>query len=181
MDKKKPFKITSSKIMYKNRWMQIQEDSFVRADGLEGIYGYLISKDSVMVTVLNDQQQLYLVYTYSYPSQSWNWELPGGNSDGEDVKLASQRELQEETGILANEWTLLGSTRVCNGFMTEHQATYLAKDLTFTGEKSAEDNVLVHEGKFFDLDEVRTMITDGSINDGQSITGITLLLLKLGQ
>ena len=168
-----PWKITSSQVVYKNRWMQIVEDKVVTPTGAEGIYAYLDSKDSVMIAVLNDQQELYLVKTFSYPAKSWNWELPGGNSDGEDVAVASKRELEEETGILAKSWQQLGLTRVCNGFMTERMATYLATDLSFTGNREQADEQ-ISEAKFFPMHEVDQMIERGEINDGQSITGIHL-------
>ena len=41
------------------------------------------------------------------------WELPGGKTDGEDLKDAATRELQEETGIWTGHLELLGD-------VTEH-------------------------------------------------------------
>lgn len=169
----KPWKIINSEIKYKNPWMQIREDKVITPLGTEGIYGVLESKDSVMIAVLNDNNELYLVRTFAYPDQSWNWELPGGSSDGEDIASASKRELEEETGILASGWKLLGKTRVCNGFMTEHMAIYLARDLAFEGEKEVSTEQ-IDQAKFFTMDEIDKMITRGEINDGQSITGIHL-------
>ena len=168
-----PWKVKSSKIVYQNHWMRIREDKVVTPTGGDGIYGFMESNDSVMVAVLNDKNELYLVRTFSYPSASWNWELPGGSSDGEDVATASKRELEEETGILAETWARLGKTRVCNGFMTERMATYLATDISFTGEKEVADEQ-IDDAKFFSMSEVDAMIERGEINDGQSITGIHL-------
>ena len=124
-------------------------------------------------------RSVYLINAYSYPDQSWNWELPGGSGDGEDPMLGSKRELVEETGIVAMDWKLLGKTRVCNGLMTEHQNTYLAQTLTMTDKKAAEDEAIVTHGKFCSLREIRTMIQQGKINDGQSITGLYLAELWL--
>lgn len=168
-----PWKVTSSKIVYQNRWMRIREDQVVTPTGSNGIYALLESNDSVMITVLNDKNELYLVRTFSYPAASWNWELPGGNSDGEDITAASKRELEEETGIVAKTWKRIGKTRVCNGFMTERMATYLATDLSFTGKKEVADEQ-IDDARFFPMDEVDAMIERGEINDGQSITGIHL-------
>ena len=151
--------------------MRIREDKVITPLGKEGVYGVMESSDSVMVAVLNDKNELYLVRPFSYPSSSWNWELPGGNSDGQDPAEASKRELEEETGILANAWEELGKTRVCNGFMTERMITFLARDLSFTGEKEKADEQ-IDQAQFFSMEEVDAMITRGEINDGQSITGI---------
>lgn len=170
----KPWKVLSSEIKYQNPWMRIREDKVITPLGTEGIYGLLESKDSVMIAVLNDKNELYVVRTFAYPDQSWNWELPGGNTDGEDIAIASKRELEEETGIIAASWKLLGKTRVCNGFMTERMAVYLARDLSFTGEKEVSTEQIDEVG-FFDMEEVDRMIATGEINDGQSITGIHLV------
>ena len=169
-----PWETLSSKVIYKNPWMSIREDKVITPSGPEGIYGYLESKDSVMVVVVNEKNEVYIIHTFSYPDTSWNWELPGGNSDGEDVAEASKRELVEETGITANAWTLLGKTRVCNGFMTEKMATYLAQDLRY-GEKAGSDDAdIITEGKFVPFGTIDQMIEKGEINDGQSLTALYL-------
>lgn len=168
-----PWKLLASTIVYQNPWMRIREDSVITPTGKNGIYGLMESSDSVMITVLNDKNELYLVRTFAYPAASWNWELPGGNSDGEETIQASRRELEEETGILAKSWKQLGLTRVCNGFMTERMATYLATDIVFSGQKEVADEQ-IDMARFFPMNEVDTMIERGEINDGQSITGIHL-------
>ncbi len=169
-----PWKVTSSKVVYKNPWMSIREDTVVTPTGKNGIYGLLESSDSVMIAVLNEKDELFMIRTFSYPVASWNWELPGGQSDGEATATASKRELEEETGILANVWDKLGETRVCNGFMTERMATYAARDLSFSGEKEISDEQ-IDGSRFFSMNEVDAMIERGEINDGQSITGIHLV------
>lgn len=175
-----PWKKHSSRVAYQNNWMQIIEDTVTTPTGSDGIYAYLDSKDSVMVAVLNEKNELYLVRTFSYPVQSWNWELPGGGSDGEDPIVASKRELEEETGIIAKTWERLGYTRVCNGFMTEHMSTYLATDIAFDGNRESADEQISH-ARFFSMQEVETMIENGDINDGQSITGIYFVQKQLQQ
>jgi ADP-ribose pyrophosphatase len=130
-----------------------------------------------MVVVRNDNDEIYLVRTYSYPAHSWNWELPGGGGDNESAITASKRELEEETGITAKSWQVLGNTRVCNGFMTERMATLLAEDLEFGEKAEADDHDLFQEGRFFSRKEIKEMIRTGKINDGQSITGLALFML----
>lgn len=171
-----PYKTLHSKVVYQNPWIRVREDAIIHPDGkTEGIYGFVESSDSVMVVVMNAKTELYIVRTFSYPSQTWNWELPGGGGDGEDLALASKRELMEETGIDAQQWDLLGSTRVCNGLLTEQQATYLARDVVVTDTKKSDiDARLVPEGKFVPLDELRAMVERGDINDGQSLASLYL-------
>lgn len=175
MSKDHPYTTKSTKTVYKNPWIKVREDAVVLPNGKDGIYGVMESNDSVMIAVVNDKDQIYLIDAYSYPSQSWNWELPGGGGEGEEAIAASKRELVEETGIVAETWELLGKTRVCNGLMTERQATYLARDLTMTNQKDKNDSAIIREGRFYSLKAIHTMIADGVINDNQTLTGIYLV------
>ncbi|MGH7930879.1 MAG: NUDIX domain-containing protein, partial [Candidatus Binatia bacterium] len=165
MPKASPWKVLSSRTVYRNRWMRVREDKVITPTGSEGVYGVLESNDSVMVVVLNEKQHIYLIHTFRYPDQSWNWELPGGGSDRQNPAEASKRELEEETGIRASTWDKLGETLVCNGLMTEKMTTYLARGLSFGGEKEASDEQIA-DARFFSLDEIHAMVERGDINDG---------------
>lgn len=174
-----PWKIISSKIAYQNPWMKVREDQVIRPDGKPGMYGVIETNDSVMVGALNDKNELYMIHTFSYPAQKWHWELPAGGGDDEDSVTASKRELFEETGIQATTWVELPATRPFDGLAPEKMATLLATNLTFGGVSGHEDAVLdsriITKGRFFSFDEIEAMISDGQIDEGQTITAIYLI------
>lgn len=170
-----PFKTLSSKTVYKNPWIRVREDAIIRPDGTKGIYSVVESDDSVIVGALNDKNEIFLIYSFSYPAKSWQWELPGGSSDGEHILEASKRELSEETGIIAKEWIELPFTRVCDGFMTERTATLIARDLSFEPKIAADDDGVIADGRFFTFDAVHDMVANGQIDEGQSITALYLI------
>ncbi len=165
----------SSKTVYQNPWMLVREDRVVRPDGSDGIYGVMESKDSVVVAVLNDSHEVYLIRSFSYPRSSWAWGLPGGGGNDEEAEIASKRELVEETGILANKWTFLGKLPVSSGLITERTAIYLAQDLSFGDRLHADDDEIIEGGKFVSIEEIDSMIEKGEIDDTQTLAGLYLV------
>jgi 8-oxo-dGTP pyrophosphatase MutT (NUDIX family) len=173
-----PIKTVSSAVVYKNRWITIHEDKTELLNGNEGLYGYLESKDSVMVAVLDEQNRICMLQAFRYPTKSWGWELPGGGGEGEGILDASKRELEEETGILADSWEQSGNVVVCNGLMSERMSVCIAKDIHFDGTKEESDEKFA-EMKFFTFQEIDAMIGAGEINDCQTITGLYFAKLWL--
>lgn len=129
------------------------------------------SRDSCMVVAVDDLKRIYLVRGFRYPSKSFGWELPGGGGDGEDLLVASRRELEEETGIRAKYMKKLGEAYVCNGLMSEKMAVVLATDLSHDGIKDRSDEVF-GDMRFFDQDQIEQMILAGEINDCQTLAGL---------
>lgn len=171
-DEDAPKKPVTSKIVYQNPWIKIHEDTTVDTAGNSGIYGYLESRNSCMVVAVDNQERIFMVRGFRYPSQSHGWELPGGGGDGEDLIEASRRELEEETGITATNWSKLGEAYVCNGLMTEKMAVCLATELRFDGEKELSSCEVFADMRFFDRDEIDELIRSSEINDCQTIAGL---------
>ncbi len=174
MNDTNPWQTLSTKIVYENQWIRVREDAVIQPDGNGGIYGVVESKDSVLVVAVNDENKVYMIRSFNYPSSTWSWGLPGGGGDDEEPITAAQRELAEETGISAKKWTHLGTTRVCSGLMTERMTVYLAQDLTFGDCPEADDKELIEQGKFMSLQEIDELIKNNQIDDTQTITGVYL-------
>jgi 8-oxo-dGTP pyrophosphatase MutT (NUDIX family) len=174
MQKFSPWKLLSSRTTYKNAWLAVREDSVITPTGSQGVYGVIESNDSVAVAALNDKNELYIHRIFRYPLQNWQWEVPGGGGDKEHAIQASKRELEEETGLKAEQWDILGVTGVCNGFMTEKMTTCLARGLSVVGDKEVSDEQTA-DGGFYSLEKIGAMIDSGEIQDGQTMTVLYLL------
>ena len=55
MNDENPWKLVSSKDVYKNNWIMVREDNTITPMGTKGIYGVMVAYDSVVIVVLNDK------------------------------------------------------------------------------------------------------------------------------
>ena len=125
---------------------------------------------------VNADNELYIVYGYSYPTDTWSWQIPGGGGDGELPEVAAERELVEETGITAKQFKLLGNLIVTCGLLKERMAVVVATDITLGDRPPGTDDAdSVREGKFVSFDEAARMVVAGEICDSQTISSLYLI------
>ncbi len=173
-----PIQRVSSREVYRNNWMTVREDTVQRPDGSEGIYA-VIDKPTCAVVIPLDGDRVHLVEQFRYPLGRRRWEFPMGTApDRADVpphELA-ERELREETGLIAGSMVDLGHTDVAAGMSSQRGRVYLATDLT-QGEAQREVEEQDMRTAWFDRDEFEKMISSGDITDAQTLAAYTLLLL----
>ncbi|MDR9825667.1 NUDIX hydrolase [Vibrio sp. FNV 38] len=173
-------KILSSDVVYKNKWMTVREDKIVRSSGTEGIYG-VVDKPDCAVIIAVDDGQIHLVEQYRYTVGARCWELPQGawesNPDANHLELA-KGELQEETGLVAQEMHYLGAQFIAYGFLNQTCHIYLATKLNFVGvnrDKEEEDLISCA----FPLATFEQMLVDGTIKDNVTCSAYGLAKLKM--
>jgi len=77
--------------------------------GNEGEFYYINSRDWVIVIARTRAGELIMVRQFRWGLDHLSWEFPGGIiDDGEDPVTAGLRELQEETGYVAESGRLIG-------------------------------------------------------------------------
>ncbi len=167
-----PWTQLSSKEKYKNKWMSIREDKVLRPDGTSGIYGVLDTKHPpVYIIAINKDKKILFIRTYRYPSKTWSWEIPAGGSDGEPFLKAAKRELQEETGYKAKQWKKLATLVSMAGLSSEWMHVYLAQNLSYIGNHAQQEEGIT-EVKAFSIRNIKDMISQGQLKDGQSLAAL---------
>lgn len=172
MSETNPWKTLSSKIVYKNPWITVREDSVIRPDGARGIYSVVETRIAAGVVAMTPEKQIYLVGQYRYATNNYSWEIIEGGSDKtEDPMVTAKRELQEEAGLIANTWVPLGSKlHLTNCHSSEVAYLYLATDLKET--KATPEGTEVLKIKTVPFEEALRMAMDGSITDAMSIIAL---------
>ena len=134
----------------------------------------------VCVLALDEDGNVPLVRQFRYPIQRLLLELPAGKLDraAEDQLEAAKRELSEETGLEAEEWTYLGHMLVSPGFCDEQVHMYLARQLKRREQHLDEDEFLNVETMAFD--ELLAQVMDGTITDAKTVAATLKTKILLG-
>lgn len=181
MSEKNPWQTKSSRQIYDNPWIRIDEHQVINPSGGEGIYGVVHFKNlAIGIIPLDEQQRITLVGQFRYPLNMYSWEIPegGGKMDVPPLESA-QRELLEETGLKASKWTELLRMHLSNSVSDELGIIYLAEGLTQhdAEPEETEDLRLMHVS----LEEAYQMVLQGKITDSLSVAGILKLKLMQAQ
>jgi 8-oxo-dGTP pyrophosphatase MutT (NUDIX family) len=140
-----PWKTLATRVVYANAWLRLREDTVVRPDGREGVYGVVEMRPSVGIVALNEADEVALVTQWRYPMGRMSVEIPTGGSEASDpdVLAAAQRELREETGLTASRWRELGFIDNSNGVTTDTAHMFLATGLEAGADAQAPEEQVI--------------------------------------
>ena len=169
------WKTLSSEEKYKNRYMTITEDEVVTDHGEKVTYG-IVHKDPAVWTIPWDGEKMLLIGQYRYSTKYFSWELPAGHAEKDSPEKAALAELQEETGLVANNIRQIGTFHVAPGHLTQVGHVFLATELT-QGERNLEPSEKGMQLKWVTIKELNDLIDDGTIQDGPTITVLKLFEL----
>ena len=96
---------------------------------------------AVCVIPVTENNEVVVERQYRYPLDRVILEIPAGKLDApdEDRLSAAQRELMEETGYTADEWTEIGDFHPAPAYSDEYITMYLARGL-HKGERDLDDD-----------------------------------------
>jgi 8-oxo-dGTP pyrophosphatase MutT (NUDIX family) len=174
-----PWQILSERTPYDNPWIKVTEYQVINPSGNPGIYGKVHFKNfAIGVLALDDETNTYLVGQYRFPLDQYSWELPeGGGPLGVDPLESAKRELLEEVGLKADNWTELQRMHLSNSVSDELCILYLARGLhQFEPEPEDTEQLTI---KKVPSDELYRMVCDGEITDSLTVTAV--LKVKLLQ
>ncbi len=154
--------------LYKGSFLELKRDEVSLPNGKVAYREYLTHPGAVAIFAVLDDGRILMERQYRYPVDHAVIEIPAGKlEEGEDPLLCAQRELKEETGYQATDWSFLGRIHPVISYSTEFIDIYLAKGL-IAGERALD------EGEFLDvfglsLEDLSLWIRDGRITDVKTI------------
>src|SRR5690349_13764017 len=106
-EEENPWTTLSEKEVYDNPWINVTEYQVINPSGGRGIYGKVHFKNyAIGILPLDEELNTWLVGQYRYTIDQYSWEIPEGGGPLNISPLESaKRELLEETGLTASDWT----------------------------------------------------------------------------
>lgn len=174
-----PWTVLATKPVYENPWISVTEYDVINPSGGKGIYGKVHFKNKAIgIIPLDESFNTYLVGQFRFTLNKYFWEIPeGGGPLGTDVLVSAKRELLEETGLVAAQWTLLMDFHLSNSVSDEHGQIFLAQQLTQHAAEPEETEQL--QIKKIPFAEAYAMVEDGRITDSMSVAAIQKVQLML--
>jgi 8-oxo-dGTP pyrophosphatase MutT (NUDIX family) len=123
------------------------------------------------VAAVDDQMRVCLLRQFRHAGGGWLWELPAGKLDPGETPLATAtRELAEEAGVTAEDWTDLGYLHSSPGVFTEVIYLWLARALEVGAHTQGEDELI--EIHWLPLNQVMDWCNEGTITDAKTLVGL---------
>lgn len=133
-----PWTVLSTERLYTDEFIDVAVDAVVQPDGERGQYATVRMKPGVTVLPVDDDGRVRLVRQFRYALGAESLEAPaGGVDEGEDPLDAAKRELKEEMGITASDWTALGTVHLDTAIVHCPDHLFVARGLAF-GEPDRE-------------------------------------------
>jgi ADP-ribose pyrophosphatase len=126
----RPWKKRSSRIVYRNEFVEAHEDTHRTRRGGTVTTLRLVSPPFACVVAVTRAGEIVFVRNYRPTLGTWLLELPGGRLEpGERAEDAARRELEEETGYRARSLTQLGWFYPSPARLTARGVLFLATEL----------------------------------------------------
>lgn len=169
------FRTLSSREIYRGNVFALRSDEVAMPGGATARREVVEHFGAVAVAALDEHDRLVLIHQYRHPLGRRIWELPAGLLDMPDESAVetAARELAEEAGLVAAEWSVLVDVAASPGMTDEVVRIFLVRGLSTVdrvvpGDDEEADLVI---RRFSMVDAVR-MVFAGEIINNAAVSGV---------
>ena len=176
--------ILNTETVARSQLFEIEQVSLQFSNGEQRIFERLISRrpPAVMIVPLLDANTVLLVREYAVGVDRYDMSFPKGLLEvDEEVAVAANRELREETGYGARKLEALKELSSAPGYMANRMYLYLATDLyesPLEGDEPEEIEVVP-----WSLDNLDELLARDDFSESRSVAALYMVKekLKLGE
>jgi len=133
---------------------------------------------STAVLALFDDNTVLMERQYRHAVKDYLLEIPAGTMETGELPLnCARRELEEETGYVAQEFIELSQVLILPAYSDEKCYVYLARDLTLTHQNLDTDEII--DVVKYPIEDTMRMIDEGQIVDALTILSLQMAWLYL--
>lgn len=172
-------KTVSSEQIWQGKLLDVRRDVVRLPDDGTSTREYIVHPGAVLILPVLPDGGLLVERQYRYPLRQVFIEFPAGKLDpGESPLATGVRELREETGYTARQWTRLGVIHPVLSYSTEAIELYLAEGLEHVGAELDEHEFL--EVAKMSVDDMLAALDRGEITDAKTVTALLLYVRRNG-
>jgi ADP-ribose pyrophosphatase len=163
----------ASQAVFAGSLLHVRRDTVRLPNGQLATREYIVHPGAVLVVPVLPDGRLVIERQFRYPLGRVFVEFPAGKLEpGEPALATAQRELIEEAGYAAEDWTRLGVIHPLLSYSTEAIEIWVATGLSHVGAK-------LDDGEFLEIGvmsvgEMLKAVDDGAITDAKTVTALLL-------
>jgi 8-oxo-dGTP pyrophosphatase MutT (NUDIX family) len=169
-------KVYGERVLYDNPWVRLTLVDIEPPDGHRFEHHVVRLQRVAIAAVLNDADEVLMLWRHRFVDDSWGWELPGGIADGdEDGAITAAREVEEETGWRpARPLKHLLTFQPMVGMVDTPHEVYVGRGATHVGEPTD----LEEAGRvgWIPMSAILEMIARNEVLGSGSLVGLLHLL-----
>ena len=161
--------------------VHLVRDTVIIPNGARATREVCLHHGAVCVVPVTDEGEIIMERQFRYPFNEVLWEIPAGKLDKDefDPLEAVKRELREETGYTAENYTYIGDYYPSPAILSEKISMYIATGLK-KGEQDLDEDESLDVSKI-PFDDVVKMILNNEITDGKTQAAVLKAKLVLGK
>jgi len=172
-------KLESEKI-FEGKILHVEKDRVQLEDGSQAFREVVRHSGGVCILALTEQEEILFVRQFRYPHQTVTLEIPAGKLEaGEDPETCGRRELLEECGCTADEFTYFGKIFPTPAYCSEVIRVYLAKGLHY-GKQSLDNDEFLDVEKIPFQEAVKLVLSDAVPDSKTQIAILKYAAMKAG-
>jgi 8-oxo-dGTP pyrophosphatase MutT (NUDIX family) len=167
------FRVVGTKKLLQSHVFGVEQRT-VEHDGATFERDVVTHLGAVAILAVNEHDEIGMIHQYRTPFDRFSWELPAGTLDvpGEDALSAAKRELLEELGCEAAQWSLLGRFMTSPGWSNQLMTIFEARELTAAERHPAGPEEVGSTVRWFSRDELRETLRREPAIDNSTVVAL---------